>query len=248
MTHVLRFPQVDLASVLANQNPRIDLRLEVYENSTRNFLKAVANYKNRAIATISDRRNNQTTEKKKIIERTQLVEAETNQCKLTEIELVADLEREKEEKRDAELSVAAFKRQLASLKERCSSIEVEIEQYRAITGNLRRERNKERSTLTMHASRVSPALEACEHRLSCIVEGIEREQLLIRFWLVDPSEPQREFSFVMDVSDTAYKVIMSSPPLPSLPILVDDLNITRDVYGFIKLVREAYEAHITVNL
>ena len=49
-----------------------------------------------------------------------------------------DLEREKEERKDAELSVAAFKRQLTSLKERCSSIELEIEQYRAITTNLRR--------------------------------------------------------------------------------------------------------------
>lgn len=133
-----------------------------------------------------------------------------------------DLEREKEERKDAELSVAAFKRQLAALKERCASIEVEIEQYRAITGNLRRgpwhtiffvyasanftaERNKEHSTLSTHASRVSPELEACERRLSCIVEGIEKDQLLIRFWLVDPSEPQREFSFVMDISDTVYK-------------------------------------------
>jgi kinetochore protein Spc25 len=89
MAHVLRLPQIDLTSVLADQNPRIDLKLEVYENSTRNFLKAVANYKNRAITTISDRRNNQAAEKKKVIEKTQLVGSETNQCKLKEIELVA---------------------------------------------------------------------------------------------------------------------------------------------------------------
>lgn len=88
MTQVLRLPQIDLTSVLADQNSQIDLRLEVYENSTRNFLKAVANYKNRAIATISDRRSNQAAEKKKILEKTQTVEAETNQCKITEIELV----------------------------------------------------------------------------------------------------------------------------------------------------------------
>ena len=49
----------------------------------------------------------------------------------------ADLEREKEERKDAELSVAAFKRQLASLRERCSSVELEIEQYRAIAADLR---------------------------------------------------------------------------------------------------------------
>ena len=154
MAHVLRLPQIDLTAVLAEQNPQIDLRLEVYENSTRNFLKAVANYKNRAIATISDRRANQAAEKKKVIEKTQVVEAETNQCKLSEIELVArvwsfipprsrltatpDLEKEKQERKDAELSVAGFKRQFASLREKCTSIEAEIAQYRAITENLRR--------------------------------------------------------------------------------------------------------------
>lgn len=41
---------------------------------------------------------------------------------------------------------------------------------------------------------------------------------------------------------------MSSPLLPSLPILVDVLNTTRDVYSFMKQVREAYEAQIMVNL
>lgn len=48
------------------------------------------------------------------------------------------LEREQDEKRQAEQSVATYKRQLASLREKVASIDVEIEQYRAITANLRR--------------------------------------------------------------------------------------------------------------
>jgi kinetochore protein Spc25, fungi type len=89
MTHVLRHPQIDLAAVLTQPNAHIDLRLEVYESSTRNFLKAVANYKNRAITTISARRANQAGENKKVLEKTQSMEADTIQCKLKEIELVA---------------------------------------------------------------------------------------------------------------------------------------------------------------
>jgi kinetochore protein Spc25 len=89
MARVLRPPQIDLATVLAEPNPQIDLRLEVYESSTRNFLKAVGNYKNRAVTTISTRRANQAAERKKVLEKTQAVEAETIQCKLKEIELVA---------------------------------------------------------------------------------------------------------------------------------------------------------------
>ena len=77
-------------------------------------------------------------ERKKILEKTQAVEMETNRCKLKEIELVAGLEQEKEERKDAELSAAAFKRQLASLRDHCSSIDADIEEYKAITQNLQR--------------------------------------------------------------------------------------------------------------
>lgn len=89
MAQTLRLPQIDLASVLAEPKPYIDLRLEVFENSTRNFLKAVANYKNRAITTITDRRTNQAAEKKKVLEKSAFIEVETNQCKLREIKLVS---------------------------------------------------------------------------------------------------------------------------------------------------------------
>lgn len=51
---------------------------------------------------------------------------------------MVDIEREKEERKDAELSVGAFKRQLGSLREKCAAIDAEIEQYRAIGENLRR--------------------------------------------------------------------------------------------------------------
>lgn len=89
MNHVQRPPHVDLSAILTQQNPSIDLRVHVYENSTRNFLKALTVYKNRAITTISERRKHQATERKRLLERTQAVQMETNQCKLKEIELVA---------------------------------------------------------------------------------------------------------------------------------------------------------------
>jgi len=89
MTHVRRPLQVNLQALLQQQNPTIDLGVQSYETSTRNFLKAVTNYKNRAMTTISERRNHQTQEKKRILDKTQAVENETNQCKLREIELVA---------------------------------------------------------------------------------------------------------------------------------------------------------------
>ncbi|GLB36688.1 putative chromosome segregation protein Spc25 [Lyophyllum shimeji] len=240
----MRLPQIDLAATLAAPNPQIDLRLAVYEESTRSFLKAVSNYKNRAIASISERRTAQAAEKKRVLEKTQAVEAETNQCKLREIDLVADLEREKEERKDAELSVGAFKRQLATLREKCQSIEAEIEQYRAITANLRRERAAEKDTLRTHAARVSPELAVTERLLGCIVEGTEPERLLLRFAHIDPAAPDRECSLVLDIGGQAYKVVTSSPPLLALPLLVNTLNETRDIYAFVREVRAAYQTQL----
>ena len=89
MSHVLRVPQIDLASLLTEQNPQIDLRLQSYEASTRNFLKAVSIYKNHAISVITERRNHQNAERKKATGKIQSMEAEVNLCKVKEIELLA---------------------------------------------------------------------------------------------------------------------------------------------------------------
>lgn len=84
-----RLPRIDLSRLLQDQHPHIDLRVNVYEDTTRNFLKALVDFKNNAITSISERRKYQASEKKKITERSQQAEAEINQCKHKEIDLVA---------------------------------------------------------------------------------------------------------------------------------------------------------------
>lgn len=91
MAKVLRAPKVDLYAILASQNPQIDLRLEAYEVSTRNFLKAVSNYTQRALSEISIRKNAHVSEKKRISEKLQYIETETNHCKVKEIELISGM-------------------------------------------------------------------------------------------------------------------------------------------------------------
>jgi kinetochore protein Spc25 len=69
---------------------------------------------------------------------------------------------------------------------------------------------------------------------------------------------EKEFSLVLDVSLRTYRgvllllclsisvginghaVLTSTPLLPTLPIYVDKLNESRDVYAFIKEVRQAF--------
>lgn len=154
MATIARRSRIDLSQFLQEQNSNIDLRVSIYEESTRNFLKALVGFKNKAITSISERRKYQIAEKKKFAEKTQHVEKEINRCKLKEIDLVAgmqferywnsysdtslDLEREKHERKDAELSVAALERRLTSLQDKCIAIQGEIDQYRTITTNLGR--------------------------------------------------------------------------------------------------------------
>ncbi|KAK1232491.1 kinetochore-associated Ndc80 complex subunit spc25 [Marasmius sp. AFHP31] len=200
MSQIRRVPQIDLTGLLSQPNPHIDLKLDAYERDTKKFLKAVSTYKNNSIAQISDRRARGAAEKKKLQEKVQAVETETNNCKVLEIELNETLAREQGERREAEASVAKRKRDLAALNDRSSSVDAQIEEYRAIVANLRRERNKERTTLTSHAARISPELESCQQLLACVIEGVEKDQLLIRFTRVDESDLEREFSFILDVS------------------------------------------------
>ncbi|KAI9063775.1 hypothetical protein FKP32DRAFT_1592186 [Trametes sanguinea] len=245
MAKVLRVPKVDLPAILAQPSPHIDLRLDAYETSTRNFLNAVSNYTQRAVAEITNRKNAYAAEKKRLAEKTQQIEAETNQCKLKEIELIAVLDREQEEKKESEASVAAFRRQLNSIKEKCASLDVEIEQHRIVAANLMRERKREQSILHTHASRALPALTACEATLKCAIEGIDKDKILVRFTHVDPADLNREFSFVIDVSSRLYKVPTTTPFLPNLPILLDELNESRDIYAFIRRVRAAFRDLVT---
>lgn len=89
MAHVLRVPKLDLAAILAQQNPHIDLRLEAYETSTRNFLKAVSHYAQNAQAEITRRKTTHISEKNRIAEKLQNYENETSACKVKELELIA---------------------------------------------------------------------------------------------------------------------------------------------------------------
>ncbi|KAK2464151.1 hypothetical protein APHAL10511_003844 [Amanita phalloides] len=203
-----RAPQIDLQSLLSQQNPHINLSLDVYKESTRNFLKAVSNYKSRAIAAISERHEHQAAERKKY---------------------------------DAELAFAAFQRQLASLHDKCSGIHAEIEHYHAGVASLQREKDNDRATLNTFAARAAAELAACDNNLRCAFEGIEKDRILIRFFCLNPVDPEQECNLVLDASSTLYKVITSSPSLPSMPILVDTLNNTNGIFQFIINVRTAFK-------
>jgi len=151
------------------------------------------------------------------------------------------LQQEQEERKEMESAVNALKRRLASIKEKCASVDAEVEQYRSMVSTLEREKEREENLLRSRAQEVNYKLRACEEMLHGVIEGIADDQTLVRFTHIDPSDLDREFSLVIDVSNKTYKVPISTPFLPTLPILVDELNRTRDLYNFIKQVWQAFD-------
>ncbi|TRM65618.1 chromosome segregation protein Spc25-domain-containing protein [Schizophyllum amplum] len=240
----LRAPRIDLAALVAEDNPQIDLKVDAFDKANRDFLKALGEYKIRYMTAMAEKREQAEAEKKRLAERTRAAEAETNQCKLKEIELLAELEREQEEKRKAEMAITSVKRQVETLRKKAAEDETEVENVRAMAENLQREKEKERTVLEARAASVLPYLEACQQTLACIIEGldgsIDGEPILVRFWEIQPSDPGREFTFILDVTSTPYRVPISNPPLPTLPILLDELNKTLDIYAFIMSMRQAF--------
>jgi len=67
------------------------------------------------------------------------------------------------------------------------------------------DKEREQSTLSHYGSRVSPDVNLLQRRLGCVVEGVERDQILVRFTKIDKSDPEREFGFVLDVSGPTYR-------------------------------------------
>jgi len=67
------------------------------------------------------------------------------------------------------------------------------------------EKEREENLLRSRGQEVHYKLRACEEMLHGVIEGVADDQVLVRFTHIDPSDLDREFSFVIDVSNKAYK-------------------------------------------
>lgn len=70
------------------------------------------------------------------------------------------------------------------------------------------ERKNEEDILNVHATQVATELSAHQSWLHCCIDGIETDKLLIRFSHVDGTNLDREFSFVLDVSEPSYNGVL----------------------------------------
>jgi kinetochore protein Spc25 len=73
--------------------------------------------------------------------------------------------------------------------------------------------------LELQAARTITELRDCESSLHCIVEGVEKDQILVRFTHTNPFDIHRESSLALDVSSRVYKGVL-------LPDFVDHYCVT----------------------
>lgn len=82
-----RRPKLNLAALLNEQNPRIDLRLEDYERRTREFSQHLHSYAEEAAKAITKRQDDFAAARKRAAEKAQKYEEQTNEAKAQELEL-----------------------------------------------------------------------------------------------------------------------------------------------------------------
>lgn len=88
MTAASYRPHIDLAAILATQNPQIDLRLDEYQRSSRSLMNLVANYTKKSAVFAVEKFNGYNAEKSRLAEKIQTAKVEINQWKKAEIELM----------------------------------------------------------------------------------------------------------------------------------------------------------------
>ncbi|ORX72699.1 hypothetical protein DL89DRAFT_264904 [Linderina pennispora] len=68
------------------------------------------------------------------------------------------------------------------------------------------------------------------------------------FTQISMSDPQREFTITVDLSQREYKVTEYKPAIANVQTHVDWLNATRDFFGFLKRIRHQFADHYNQTL
>jgi hypothetical protein len=72
-----------------------------------------------------------------------------------------------------------------------------------------------------------------------------KSELKVMLRLIDPSKPEREFSFVVHIDDNElYHIRDVRPPVSGLELLVAQLNDSNDFSGFVRSMRKRFQQSV----
>jgi kinetochore protein Spc25 len=122
---------------------------------------------------------------------------------------------------DIQSSLTHIRQVLSKTKDQSAALEAELSAVRKDVTSQRSEKARQESSLKEMRSKDAVELDELEKVLGWSVVGVRREylhldmphrsllrcvedELLNQFTLIDPNEPEREFSFVIDISKEDY--------------------------------------------
>ncbi|KAF9057786.1 hypothetical protein BJ165DRAFT_1605512 [Panaeolus papilionaceus] len=238
--------RINLRELVKQPNPQIDLQIPIYESSALSFMRALTTHKQRIITQHSGRLDHLDTDIRRTNEKSNAQGTSIRKLKIQEGELKMQLQREAQERHEAEVVVLTLQRQLACLKDSIAAVEAEHEYQVKHIQDLKRERASETEVINSHCTANVELAALMAEKLGCTIQGITNQDKcsIISFRNLHQEYPEREIFFVLDSSmvDSGgpYRVLCSFPSLPSMALLVTALNASRDLNAFIKACREAY--------
>ncbi|CED83790.1 kinetochore protein fungi type [Phaffia rhodozyma] len=163
-------------------------------------------------------------------------EASRGEGKLLEI-----LEKEASDVAEVQTTISDLKLNLSTLESQERAQTAELKEWTVKVEQLRAEKTLRLSKEAEIRASISRDLRTLENALGFKVEGVDTDKLLIRFTNLSPDDPSKVFSLLIDLSSRLYKVSSISPPLPSLPYILETLNQDRDFHQFLRRIRKAFQ-------
>ncbi|KAG9120956.1 kinetochore-associated Ndc80 complex subunit spc25 [Ceratobasidium sp. 392] len=194
----------DLRKTLAQQNPVIPLHFESTQDKMVAFKSALTAYVTSGQTEIARRKDKYETLQRREKNKITQMNAEIEQFRVDEMNLLKKLKTEQEEKAEAEAQLGEYDARLKDIEENRVAVDVELEGLRAKTEKLKLEKSKDQAKLERQVALNEPEARTLEDALKWNVEGVERNVVRIKFTHVDQANPAREFSFVVRMAFQQY--------------------------------------------
>ncbi|CAE6459438.1 unnamed protein product [Rhizoctonia solani] len=195
----------DLRKLLTQPNPTIPLYFDSTLEKMTVFKNAVNAYVTSGQAEIARRQEKHKSVLRRENDKVVKMNAEIEQFRVDEMNLMKTLKREQEEKTEAEAKLAEYNAQLKDVEENRAAVDVELEDLRSRTDKLKLEKSQDLAKLEHQVALNEPEAQSLSDLLKWTVEGVQRDVLRIKFTHIDESDWAREFSFVVDLSERTYK-------------------------------------------
>ncbi|KAF9904317.1 kinetochore-associated Ndc80 complex subunit spc25 [Linnemannia zychae] len=158
-----------------------------------------------------------------------------------ETALKAALQKEREEVHSITKNIQQLSVQLEDMNQTRSLHETQLDLLRKEVKAKREAKIALKKALDEQVLKNKPELASYESFLSMRIIGVKVDHIGFVFTRISEQDWEREYTITLDVSQHEFSVSDCSPALPELPSLLRYLNETRDFYGFLKKVRQAFK-------